>query len=38
MDLYQRLGVQRGASEAEIENIFGDIELTRLAYSIFSDD
>jgi len=33
-----KVAIGNGASEAEIENIFGDIELTRLAYGVFSDD
>jgi hypothetical protein len=30
--------VDSGADETDIENAFGDIELIRLAYGIFSDD
>jgi hypothetical protein len=30
--------IDNGATEGEVASIFGDIELTRLAYSVFSDD
>jgi hypothetical protein len=34
----QALIGREGVTEGEISSIFGDIELTRLAYSVFSDD